>query len=242
MGLFWPRVLIAVCAPVCATAAPSPAIVHVARGDTRSLQRELILVAQKVLPAWFVVDGEGAWLSLSGPLPAADTFEARPLWSVTESPPTLPLLFELRGTNGQPIRASLSVRLLQEVLMATRRLRKGSMVSRDDLGSGLRDVRYLPRGVLSPDHQIGAHVVALRDIAAKDVVRSSDIGTAPAVAAGMRVRVSASSGAISVSTTAIALADAQVGDQIDIRLARPTRTLRARVIAPGSVQPADEQP
>ena len=246
MRSHWACALVAACAPLCAIAASSPAVVHIAPGDTRSLQQELILLTQKLLPAGLIVDGERAWLSLSGPLPAADAFEARPIGSVAANPPVVPLVFELRRVRAQsgdrPIRASLSVRLQQQVLVATRRLRKGSTVSRDDLASGLRDIRYLPPGVLSPADQIGVDVVALRDIAARDVVRSSDIGAAPAVAAGMPVRVSASSGAISVSTTAIALADARVGDQIDIRLARPTRTLRARVIAAGSVQPADEQP
>jgi flagella basal body P-ring formation protein FlgA len=51
--------------------------------------------------------------------------------------------------------------------------------------------------------------------------------------------VNVTTGAVSVATTAIALADARVGDQIDVRLQRPARTLRTRVTAPGSVQLID---
>ena len=76
----------------------------------------------------------------------------------------------------------------------------------------------------------------LRDIAAGAVVRSSDVGKAPAVMAGMPVRVSVATGAINVTTSAVALADASVGDQIDVRLQRPARTLRTRVAGPGVVQ------
>ena len=70
----------------------------------------------------------------------------------------------------------------------------------------------------------------------------NDIGRAPDVLIGVPVQVSASNGGINVTTTAIALADARVGDQIDVRLQHPSRTLRTRVIGRGAVQLVDETP
>jgi flagella basal body P-ring formation protein FlgA len=220
------------------------AMLHIAAGNTQSLKKELLALTQQLLPAGVVVDPQRAWLSLSSPLPAVSKLEVRPAWSGTDVV-SLPLMFELypgsaRGSR-EPIRAVLGARLLQEVPVATRRLRKGSMVSCNDLGTELRDIRHVPATPLAIPCAIGPQAVTLHDIGKGQVMRSGDLGPAPDVMAGAPVRVSVSNGAISVTTTAIALADAKVGDLIDVRLQHPVRTLKARVSGPGSAQLADEQ-
>jgi flagella basal body P-ring formation protein FlgA len=160
------------------------------------------------------------------------------------SAPRLPLTFELRAVDAQAstIRATLAVSLQREVWLASRRLRKGSKVACADFSLERRDIRAVPQSALPVSCELGADVVALHDIAARDVVQSVDFGAAPDVAAGAPVRVSVVNGPISVSTTAIALADAKVGDQIPVRLNRPVRTLKGRVTAPGAVQLGDSAP
>jgi flagella basal body P-ring formation protein FlgA len=229
--------------PCCLNAQEAaPAVLRVVPGQLQSLQDGLLALAQRLLPDGLIINERHAWTSVSAPLPATDTFEVRPAWTVADAMPPLPLKFELRPVAGRttaPIYASLAVRLEQRVLVAARRLHKGSTVARTDFTTEPRDVAQLPRRPLSPTYEIASELVALRDIAAGDVVRSSDIGPAPAVAAGLPVRVFASTGAITVSTTATALADADVGDRVDVRLQHPLRTLKARVIGPGAVQPVE---
>lgn len=219
----------------------SATVLHMAAGDTASLKKELLSLAQGRLPAGVVIDPQRVELVLSAQLPAVDVIVARPVWSAGSSVPSLPLAFELMPNSHSTIHASLAVRLLQEVPVAARRLRKGSAVTCADLAPQLREARTVPKSTLGRSCDIPAEAVTLRDLAAGDIVRSTDIGRAPDVSAGMPVRVSVANGAVTVSTTAIALADAQVGDQVDVRLPHPTRVLKGRVTARGSVQLAEEQ-
>lgn len=233
-------------------------VLHFDGGDRQSLRADLVALAQERLrPAGLSVDGQRAWMGLSGPLPKAGMIEVRPTWTVDagsgdDEVPPLPLAFELRPSLHQepqlaagttagapPIMVTLAVPLLREVWVAGRRLRKGSAVTCADFSLQRRDARKVPKQTLSLSCQVEPGSVALRDIAARDVVRSTDIGGAPQVTAGSVVRVSVATRGIHVSTTAIALADARVGDQIDVRLQRTTRTLKTRVTGPGSVELQD---
>lgn len=122
-----------------------------------------------------------------------------------------------------------------DVWIAARRLRKGSVVTCSDLTLQQRDVRRVPRLALPVPCVMTPESVVLRDFAAGDLVRSIDVGPAPDVTFGAPVLVRVSNKGISVTTTAIALADARIGDQIDVRLRRSAQTLKTRVIGPGLV-------
>lgn len=217
---------------------------HVHDGNVRALQKALIEIsAARLRTAGLVLDAEHAWLGLSRSLPAGE-WEVRPKWSEHEI--KLPLTFELRpavaiDTSVRPILATLAVKLQRSVLVAARRLRKGSRVACGDVSSQLRDILVIAKAALTTC-EVPPDTTALRDIAVGDVLREKDLGPAPDVAAGAPVRVSVSSGSINVVVIAVALADAHSGDQIDVRLQRPTRTLRTRVTGPGTVQLLDEAP
>lgn len=235
MRALWMCAAMVAAGPFSTAAESAVAVVHIDAGDIRSLQDHLLeLTQERLQPLGWVVDRQRAWLGLSAALPAADTFEVVPAWSVDR--PTPPLTFELRAANVQPIKATLAVPLQREVWIATRRLRKGSAVKCADLGVQFRDVKEVPGESLAFPCDLSPAVVALRDLAARDVVRGVDIGSAPDVMAGAPVRISVVTRGISVTTTAVALADARRGDQVAVRLQRPARTLRTRVTGPGAVQ------
>lgn len=218
------------------------AALRIDANDTQVLKDRLLALAEERLqPAGLFVDRQRAWMSLSESLPPTHIYEVRPTWSADGQVPPLPLTFELQpavhsGSGVTPIQATLAVPLLREVGVAARRLRKGSAVTCAEVTIRRRDVGDVPTLPLATPCEMEPGVVALRDIAAGDVIRSADFGRAPDVTAGFPVRVSVAIGGISVTTSAIALADARVGDQIDVRLQRPARTLRTRVTGPGSVQ------
>ena len=248
MRVAWAWVLLATWLPHCSSATERGGIylLHAQAGDARSLEQELLaLTAERLLPSGVTIDLQHSSLSLSGPLPATGTFQVRPAWSAPGTLPPLPLTFEVRpdlAGDMQLVRATLAVRLLQEVLVAARRLDRGSAVACADLKVARRDVRNVPKLALQPKCALNSELVMLRDVAAGDLLRSTDVGSAPDVAAGMPVRLSVAQGAIVVTTNAISLADASVGDRIEVRLQRPTRTLKARVTAPGSAQLEDVRP
>lgn len=216
----------------------------VVRGDDRqSLQEQLLRMAEAQLaPAGLSIDRERVWMSVSRALPPVQSFEVRTSWRMSGDgrPPSLPLTFDLHdaqaGARDRPVQVTLAVSLQREVLVAHRRLRKGSRVTCDDFGVERRDLRTVPKGALSPPCEIEVEQAALRDIVTHDVLRSVDIGPAPDVVAGESVRVNVAAPGVTVTTTAIALADARVGDYIEVRLRRPSRTLKTLVTGRGSVQ------
>jgi flagella basal body P-ring formation protein FlgA len=240
------RALLLVAIPAVSLASEAT-ILHVVPGEAGGLQRALLeLARQQLQDTGLVPDREHAWLHLSAALPAG-AIEARPTWSLDSSGiPALPLTFELRTVTSEltesPVRATLAVRLQRTVWIAQRRLRKGSQVGCDDFATGLREVNGARPGWSAADCAIEPGAAALRDIAAGEVLRVNDVGRAPDVQVGAPVQLSAAHGGVSVMTTAIALADARVGDQIEVRLQHPARTLRTRVIARGAVRLVDEAP
>jgi len=213
-----------------------------ATADPRALQEALVaLVARSLEPRGFFIDAERAWLNVSRPLPAMGELEVRPLWASADGrAPPLPLAFELRppGSAGPAaaINATLAVTLLREVPVATHRIRKGSAVTCADFQVERRALREISSAARTTACDLTEQSVALRELASGDVVNRPDIGPPLAVVAGSPVHVSVESGAVSVTVLATALADGRIGDELDVRLRHPIRTLKARVVAPGAAQ------
>jgi len=204
-----------------------------------SLQDRLVSLANEQLrPAGLSLDAQRARLALSAPVAADAAVDVRPLWSAMQ--PQLPLVFELRSEGtGVVVTATLAAPLLRDAWVAGRRLAKGSAVACVDLVVQRRELKQAVVSTPLAPCELAADSVALRDVAKNDVVRPIDLGALPAVMAGAAVRLDVAAGGVSVATNAVALADAQVGDLIDVRLQRPLRTLKARVTAPSAVQLTD---
>ncbi len=215
----------------------APAALQVRAADAHTLQDVLLELIEQRLPTGYGIDHDQAWLALTGPLPAG-AFEVRPAWDSRTMPPASPFPFELafRTPGTGSIRATLAVPLLRAVRVAARRLRKGSAVECADFATSTRDLRRVPARAVPAACAIAPGSVALRDIGAGDVLRDGDTGPLPDVLAGAPVRVNVAVGGVSVSVTATALGDAQVGDRIDVRLPRSTRVLMTRVTAPGAAE------
>lgn len=238
--------LIAVTGPMLAHAADPAgdrsvlAVLQVRSDEPQSLQDRLLALAEdRLRPRGLSIDRARTRMSSSAVLPAAQTFAVRSAGLAQVDPPSLPFRFELRPMKdsgvSSAIQVTLAVALQKDVPVAARHLPKGSQVTCADIAIERRDVRQLPRVPLTLPCDIPAGAVALHDVTARDVVRGADIGEAPDVTAGTPVRVTVSTGAVSVTASAVALSDARVGDQIEVRMQRPTRTLRTRVIGPGAV-------
>lgn len=215
-----------------------------------SLRSQLVDAARDGLsPLGIVVDDSRAWLTLSAPISDPSQYKVTSMWRAGAVPP-LPLVFELTPIEAKQgerqVRAVLAVSLQRQVLVASRRLRKGSSIGCHDTVPQLRDIKNVPSFALEVPCVLNARaegeVVARRDIAAGDVLRKSDAGEALAVSSGDTVQLQVRGKGIDVSTTAVALADASVGDLVDVRLAHPLRTLRTRVTDRRVVQLAEDRP
>jgi flagella basal body P-ring formation protein FlgA len=228
-------------APCSAQQWPAAESTRIEAESLQSLQGGLLEFTQRLLePSGLIVDRQAARL-LVDEQSVHGAFQVRPLWSGAIA---APLIFELipldSGRPEKPIRATLAIRLQKQVWVAARRLRKGSSVTCGDLVRRARDIRELPVSSMSAVCELDASTMALRDLAPGDVIRSSDLGQLPDVISGTPVRVRVAAGSISVMTMGTALADAKVGDRIDVRLEHPLRTLRTRVVGPAAVQLVDE--
>lgn len=124
----------------------------------------------------------------------------------------------------------------RDVWVAARRLTKGAAAGCADFRVERRALRRVPARALTLPCEVPPGAVALREIAQHDVIRQHDVGIAPEVMGGSVVRVAVTAGAIRVMTVATALADARVGEPVSVRLDRPPRTVKARVIGPASVE------
>lgn len=222
---------------------------HAQAESVESVRAQLVDVARdRLRPLGIVVDDSHAWLTLSAPIEDLSQYKIMSTWRAGAVPP-LPLVFELTPIEAapgeRPVRAVLAISLQRPVLVASRRLRKGSAIGCHDTLPQLRDIKHVPSAALDVpcvlNARVDREVVARRDIAAGDVLRQSDAGDAPAVSSGETVQLQVRGNGIDVSTTAVALADASIGDRVDVRLAHPLRTLRTRVTDRHVVQLAEDQ-
>jgi flagella basal body P-ring formation protein FlgA len=239
---------------VLAPMAPSARAAEAAAGsrvnvaDVRELKERLVELARARLEAAGMgLDGERAQLVLAVPL-AAGSFDVRPLWNADAGVPALPLVFELRaapapeGAYGAPLRAELVAPLLRDAAVAARRLHRGAAVACEDVEVRRLPVRPAARPALALPCRIAASAVALRDVAVGDALRADDVGPPLDVIAGEPVTLHVAVGGIRVSAQALALTDARVGDLADVRLLHPSRTLKARVTGPATVEVKEANP
>jgi flagella basal body P-ring formation protein FlgA len=103
-------------------------------------------------------------------------------------------------------------------------------------------VRAVPKQALALPCRIGANAVALHDVAEGDALRVDDLGAPLDILAGRPVTLHVAVGVVRVNAQAIALTDARVGDLADVRLLHPSRTLKARVVGPATVEVPEAGP
>jgi len=196
------------------------------------------LLEQRLAAREVFIDRRRVLLSLSGGLPAGTTLAVELAAFDEPAAAASPFRIALHtsaSAGGEPaLHATLAVTLLRDAAVARRRVRKGSIVACDSVGRERRELQRYRDALRAAPCDSG--FVALRDLGAGEVIRSGDIGVAPDVAAGEAVRVGVRNGGIRVTTLATALVDANVGEVTDVRLGRPSRTRRARVIARGEAE------
>ena len=228
-----------------ASVAPAPIQVQV--DDQESLMDALLdFTQQRLRPVGISVDRQHARMTLSGASVPVGLFEISAKWRTDLQGPSQPLVFEMRRlvdsgerAGGTAREAILAVPLTRDTAVAIRWLRKGSVFRCDDVRVEARALKEAPKRPFPLPCRTGVDVSTLRDVGPGDALREDDVGAAFDVLAGAVVNVAVAAHGIQVATSGVALSDARTGERIEVRLAHPPRTLKARVTGPGSVQLAD---
>jgi flagella basal body P-ring formation protein FlgA len=187
---------------------------------------------------------EGARIRTSRPWEGT-AWRVRARWTAADGRIRLPLAFDLEALDAgpgapKPTTAWLTAPLRREVLALRHAVRRGEPVTCDDTVSVLRVPEAVPTGALSGRCELGALAVARRPLGASDLLRSADVGAAPSVAARAEVRIRVRVGPITIEKAGTALADANTGDAVLVRLAGSAQAVRGVVVGRDVVDVGEE--
>lgn len=123
------------------------------------------------------------------------------------------------------------------IAVATHSLERGSVLTQADVTLNLMNTSQAGAGhVRDLDQVVGKELK--RPLRAGEPVRLSHVKAPQVVRKGDRVVLEARGGAVSVVTSGRALANGQVGDQIQVQNEKSQRVVDAEVVAPGRVRVA----
>lgn len=129
------------------------------------------------------------------------------------------------------------VNLYRDVVVATRPIKRNTIIQAKDIALAERDVGNLKQGyLLSLDSVTGS--LATRALQHDQVISPNQLRQPATVKRGDQVVISALSGSVRVRMPGEALSDGAIGEQIRVRNIRSQRIIHARVTAPGQVEVA----
>lgn len=139
------------------------------------------------------------------------------------------------GSSPWTVFVPAQVRLFRQIIVATRPLKRDTVLGPVDVALIEQDVGPLSRGYLtSAEQAIGKKLT--RPLQADQVLTPASLQLAESVRRGDQVVISARSGTITVRMPGEALSDGTLGEQISVRNQGSQRVVRARVIGPGQVE------
>lgn len=141
------------------------------------------------------------------------------------------------GSNPWSIFVPAQVHIYRQVLLASRPLKRASILSAADLKLTERDIGSLNRGYLTSIEQATGKKLA-RQLLMDQVLVPAYLKQAEVISKGDHVVITARSGGISVRMNGEALSNGGLGEQILIRNLASGRTIRVRVTGPGQVEAA----
>ncbi len=127
------------------------------------------------------------------------------------------------------------VKVYRSVAVAGRNLQRGDLVSATDLSSEIKDVSDLRIGfALTPETIIGKEIKFA--VNKGETFRNSALDTPLVIKRGDTVSMESSAGGISVKTSATAVSDGRIGQQIRVKNNQSARIINAKVVEAGKVQ------
>lgn len=124
------------------------------------------------------------------------------------------------------------INILKEVVTATRDIYKGSILRAEDLSLSVRNTSNLGFGYTNNTIPLIGNALT-RNISAGGIIRLKHVSKPIVITRGDKITLEAGQGGLSVATSAIAMSDGQIGDQIQVKNAQSKRVIEAFVVAPG---------
>ncbi len=126
-------------------------------------------------------------------------------------------------------------KVYRTVAVAGRNLQRGDLVSAADLSSEIKDVGDLRLGfALTPEAIIGKEIKFA--VNKGEAFRNSALDAPLVIKRGDTVSMESSAGGISVKTSATAVSDGRIGQQIRVKNNQSARIVSAKVVEAGKVQ------
>lgn len=120
------------------------------------------------------------------------------------------------GPQSWTVYQSASVRIFDQVLVASRFLTKGTVLSAADLRSERRELSILPSGYETAPEQLTGKQLR-RALTAGAVIAPQAVKAVPMIRQGETVTVVARQGGMEVSSSGVALGDANLGERLRVR-------------------------
>lgn len=139
------------------------------------------------------------------------------------------------GSSPWTVFVSAQVHIYRKVVIATRPLKRKTVLSPADLALVERDIGSLNQGYLSALEQATGSKLT-RQVLPDQVLTPAHLEQAEAIHKGDQVVITARSASVSVRMPGEALADGAPGEQIRVRNQRSERVIKARVTGPGQVE------
>ena len=139
--------------------------------------------------------------------------------------------------NPQPWKIYVPVRraIYRQILLATRPLARGSILTPDDIILAESDTSLLSRGYVVASQQAVGHKIR-RTIMAGDPITPGLLETPAMIRRGQKISLQARSGALTVRMAGIARSDGMLGQVIEFENLSSKRSIQAIVRSPQSAE------
>ncbi|MDP3846039.1 MAG: flagellar basal body P-ring formation chaperone FlgA [Pseudomonas sp.] len=168
-------------------------------------------------------------------LPVCDKALSTALESPAQPVGRVTIKVRCEGTNPWTIFVPGQVHIYRSVLIASRPLKRATVLSETDLKLVERDVGLLNQGYLTSIEQ-AVDKKLTRQLLTDQVLAPAHLQQAEVIRKGDHVVITARSAGISVRMTGEALTDGALGEQIRVRNQGSGRSIRVRVTGPGQVE------
>jgi len=160
-------------------------------------------------------------------------------WKITPSRPgivgstsfTIALSVDGKPAGNCTIRGRLE--LVAEVLTAATTLRKGDLVTGENVGLQRHNISGIDNPLFVKEEILGKQVA--RTVAPGTILRADHIVLPPVIKEGEMVKISAQKGSLHLSTSGLAKNDGRVGETISVKNISSNKMIHCRVDGPGMV-------
>ncbi|MCW8890266.1 MAG: flagellar basal body P-ring formation chaperone FlgA, partial [Sedimenticola sp.] len=141
------------------------------------------------------------------------------------------------GSHRWTLYVPVSLTIEKAVLVASRELSRGTILTAADFKTEIRDVARLHRGYLTTEQQVIGKKLK-RTVHSDNVLTPSQLTIQHAVKKGSQVIILANIGSLQVRMQGKALGNGAIGERIKVENSSSSRRIEVTVISPGIVQAA----